>query len=258
MTAAGTAPEHDRILLRTEALRKDFGGLRAVDDLTFEVERGRVHAVIGPNGAGKTTFFNLVTGQLRPTSGRVYFRGEDVTGLPPHAITQRGVSRKFQVTQVFTELTVEENVMLALHRRERGRILAFRTPASSSPRAREFLDLVHLSERAGVPAGALAHGESQRLELGMVFATGSSLLLLDEPTSGMSAGEREETAGLLRRMAAETTIVITEHDFDFIKRVADVVTVLNKGARLAEGDVGAIEANAAVRECYLGPDDAGG
>jgi branched-chain amino acid transport system ATP-binding protein len=240
-------------LLRTEHLRKDFGGLRAVDDVSLQVEQGKVHAVIGPNGAGKTTLFNLVTGQLRPTAGRVYFRDEDVTGLPPHAVTARGVSRKFQITQVFMDMTVEENVMLALHRRERRHALTLRAPPGAGERAAEILDLVHLGNRAPMPARALAHGEAQRLELGMVFATGASLLLLDEPTSGMSVEEREEIATLLREMAAETTIVITEHDFDFIKRVADVVTVLNKGSMLAEGDVAEIETNEAVRECYLGP-----
>ena len=244
-------------LLRTENLRKDFGGLRAVDDVSLAVEPGKVHAVIGPNGAGKTTLFNLVTGQLRPTAGRVYLRDEDVTGLPPHKVTARGVSRKFQVTQVFMDMTVEENVMLALHRRHRRHTLTLRTPPDVRARALDVLELVHLADRATLLAGSLAHGETQRLELGMVFATGASLLLLDEPTSGMSLEEREEVATLLREMAAETTIVITEHDFDFIKRVADVVTVLNKGATLAEGDVSAIEANEAVRECYLGPSDAG-
>jgi ABC-type uncharacterized transport system ATPase subunit len=248
----------DSVLLRTEGLRKDFGGLRAVDDVSLTVHRGKIHAVIGPNGAGKTTLFNVVTGQLRPTAGRVYLRDEDVTGLPPHKVTARGVSRKFQVTQVFTDLTVEENVTLALHRRHRQHTLSFRTPPDVRARAAEILELVHLGEKAPLFARSLAHGETQRLELGMVFATGASLLLLDEPTSGMSLEEREEIARLLRQMAAETTIVVTEHDFDFIKRVADVVTVLNKGAKLAEGDVQAIESNEAVRECYLGPSDADG
>ena len=245
-------------LMRTEGLRKDFGGLRAVDDLTFAVLPGRVHAVIGPNGAGKTTLFNLATGQLRPSAGRIYFRGEDVTGLRPHQITQRGISRKFQITQVFGEMSVMDNVMLALHRHYRRRTLALRTPREARERANEILTLMRLTAKADIRAAALAHGESQRLELGMVLATGASLLLLDEPTSGMSLEEREEMAGLLRLMASETTIVITEHDFNFIKRVADVVTVLNKGAKLAEGDVATIERDEAVRECYLGPVDADG
>jgi branched-chain amino acid transport system ATP-binding protein len=245
-------------LMRTEGLRKDFGGLRAVDDLTFAVLPGRVHAVIGPNGAGKTTLFNLATGQLRPSAGRIYFRGEDVTGLRPHQITQRGISRKFQITQVFGEMSVIDNVMLALHRHYRRRTLALRTPREARERANEILTLMRLTAKDDIRAAALAHGESQRLELGMVLATGASLLLLDEPTSGMSLEEREEMAGLLRLMASETTIVITEHDFNFIKRVADVVTVLNKGAKLAEGDVATIERDEAVRECYLGPVDADG
>jgi ABC-type uncharacterized transport system ATPase subunit len=245
-------------LLRTEALRKDFGGLRAVDDLTFVVEPGRIHAVIGPNGAGKTTLFNLVTGQLRPTAGRVFFRGEDVTGLRPHAITQRGISRKFQITQVFGHLTVADNVMLALHRRYRRSTLTLRTPPEARAKAEEVLALVHLTGKEDVVADELAHGESQRLELGMVLATGAALLLLDEPTSGMSIEEREEMADLLREIVREATVVVTEHDFDFIKRVADVVTVLNKGAKLAEGDIAAIERDESVREVYLGPADAEG
>ena len=245
-------------LLETRDLRKQFGGLRAVDDLSFTVAPGGVHAVIGPNGAGKTTVFNLVSGQLRPTSGQVFFRGEDVTGLKPHEITHRGISRKFQITQVFTGMSVRDNVMLALHRRYRSRTLALRTEPEAREKAEEVLALMHLTEKADSSASELGHGESQRLELGMVLATGASLLLLDEPTSGMSLEEREEMASLLRTIARETTVVITEHDFEFIKSVADVVTVLNKGAKLAEGDVATIEQDESVRECYLGPIDVGG
>lgn len=244
-------PEHHP-LLETRGLSKHFGGLKAVNDVAFKIEAGHVHGVIGPNGAGKTTLFNLITGEFKPTAGRVFFKGEDITNLPPHAITARGIARKFQLTQVFSSLTVAENIQLAIQRREARSMLRLLRPASYAAQVGEILDLMHLGDKRETPAGSLGHGERQRLELGMVLATGAELLLLDEPTSGMSLEEREEIGLFLKAMTERTTVLIVEHDFPFIKRVADIVTVLDKGEKIAEGSVGEIEADTRVRDCYLG------
>ncbi len=239
-------------LLETRGLGKHFGGLKALDEVALQVQAGRIHGVIGPNGAGKTTLFNLITGESKPTAGRVFFKGRDITGLPPHAITARGIARKFQVTHVFPSLTVGENVQLAVQRRRAGSMLRLLRRMDYAAEVDDTLDLMHLADKRVVAAASLGHGERQRLELGMVLATGAELLLLDEPTSGMSLEEREEIGNLLRAMTLRATVLIVEHDFPFIKQVADIVTVLDKGEKIAEGSVREIEADARVRDCYLG------
>jgi branched-chain amino acid transport system ATP-binding protein len=243
-------------LLETQGLTRRFGGLVAVSDLALEVCAGGVYAVIGPNGAGKTTLFNLITGELKPTAGRILFKGSDITGLPPHVITRLGISRKFQITQIFPSLSVRDNVLLAVRRRRRTSWLDLVRPSWFDDDVSAILESMHLAHVADLRAAVLAHGEQQRLELAMVLGTGAELLLLDEPTSGMSVEERGEMASVLRRLALRATVVVTEHDFDFIREVADRVTVLDKGRKLAEGNVAEISANAAVQECYLGPEDA--
>lgn len=240
------------IVLETRGLTKQFEGLLALNNLDFQVERGRIHGVIGPNGAGKTTLFNLISGSLKPTRGRIFFKGRDITAEAPSKITTYGIARKFQITQVFDSLTVQDNVMLAVQRPLADGIMGLLKQGDTEAKTHELLDLVHLSDKAHTCAGELAHGERQRLELAMVLGTGAELLLLDEPTSGMSLEERDEIGALLRVMSRRATILITEHDFLFIKQVADVVTVLNRGEKVAEGSVTEIECNMAVRECYLG------
>ncbi len=240
------------IVLETRALTKQFEGLLALNSLDFEVELGRIHGVIGPNGAGKTTLFNLISGSLRPTAGHIFFKGRDVTGHSPSDITSLGIARKFQIAQVFDSLSVEENVTVAVQRQMVKSVTALLRGIDAKERVYQLLELVYLSGKARTLAGDLAHGERQRLELGMVLGTGAELLLLDEPTSGMSLEERDEIGHLLRVMSKQATILITEHDFPFIKQVADIITVLNRGERVAEGNVQDIECNTAVRECYLG------
>lgn len=242
-------------ILETRNLSKRFGGLRAVNDVSLSVSPGCVHGVIGPNGAGKTTLFNLITGEHRPSSGRVLFKGCDITGRPPHAVTAAGIARKFQITQVLTSLTVRDNVQLAVQRAEAGSMFRLLRKADWSDRVDEVLNTIHLGPKADAQAASLGHGERQRLELGMVLATGAELLLLDEPTSGMSLEERGEIGDLLREISGNATVVIVEHDFPFIKRVADTVTVLDKGELIAQGTVREIEADERVRDCYLGVDD---
>jgi ABC-type uncharacterized transport system ATPase subunit len=240
------------LVLEVRGLTQQFAGFTALNNLDFQVEFGHIHGVIGPNGAGKTTLFNCITGELTPTAGQVFFHGKDITGLSPDTITARGIARKFQITQVFSSLTVADNVMLALQRSMVGSMFGLLRRIEMRSRIAEILDLVHLNSRADAAAAELAHGERQRLELGMVLATGAELLLLDEPTSGMSLEERDEIGALLRAMSQRATILITEHDFQFIKQVAQVITVLNKGEKVAEGSVSEIECDAAVRDCYLG------
>ncbi len=239
-------------LLETRGLCKHFGGLRAVHDVNLRVQVGRVHAVIGPNGAGKTTLFNLITGELTPSAGHVYLKGRDITGLPPHVITGLGVARKFQLTQVFGGLTAGENVQLAIQRLEARTMLSLLRRRSYAAQIEEALSLMHLADKASSPASALGHGERQRLELAMVLATRAELLLLDEPTSGMSLEERRVIGDMLRAIRHQATVLVVEHDFAFIKQIADIVTVLNDGGKIAEGSVADIEGNAHVRECYLG------
>jgi len=245
----------DSILVETKNLSKRFGGLLAVSDLFFRVEPGEIRGVIGPNGAGKTTLFNLISGCMKPTSGQVFFKGENITGRPPHVIAKKGIARKFQVTQVFGSLSLTDNIRLALQRTATRSMLGLFIPRPLDRQIQTILEKVHLTDKCALPAASLSHGERQCLELGIVFATGAELLLLDEPTAGMSIEERAEMAELIKEIARETTIVITEHDFDFIKEVATLVTVLNKGKKLAEGPVEEIEGNEEVRECYLGRDD---
>jgi ABC-type branched-subunit amino acid transport system ATPase component len=242
----------DSALLQTQQLCKRFGGLAAVDNLSFEVFEGEIRGVIGPNGAGKTTLFNVITGHLKPTSGRVVFCGEDITRRSPHLVARCGIARKFQITQVFGAQSVFDNVALAAQRTVCGSTWRLFGRCSIRDRAMEILGRVHLEEKADWPARSLSHGEQQCLELGIVLATGAKLLLLDEPTAGMSLEERAEMGELLKDIALDTTIVVTEHDFDFIKDVAETITVMNKGAKLAEGSVEEVECNQDVVDCYLG------
>lgn len=237
-------------LLETRGLTVNFGGLVALRDVNFQVKTGYIHAIIGPNGAGKTTFFNAITGEFRPTSGQVFFKGKDISGLPPHVVTAKGIARKFQTSEVFVNLSVVDNIRLATERQ--GSLGVMLCRPKENQETDTILELMHLTDHATDLAGSLAHGERQRLELGMVLGTGAELLLLDEPTSGMSLEERDEIGDLLKSLTNRVTILITEHDFRFIKEVATVITVFNKGEKIAEGSVPEIEANLLVRQCYLG------
>jgi ABC-type branched-subunit amino acid transport system ATPase component len=228
-------------VLRTTGLTRRFGGLHAVDGIDLQVREGRIHCIIGPNGAGKTTFFNLVSGMLPPTAGSISFRGHDITGRPPHVISRLGMARSFQTPRVFPSLTVRDHLLLAS-----------RESPESWPVAREALARVGLLERERVLGGDLAHGEKKRLELAMALAMRPALILLDEPTAGMNARETEEIAGIVRAVAAAATIVVIEHDIDFVRGIADVVTVLHKGKVLREGTIAEIERDEEVRRVYLG------
>jgi branched-chain amino acid transport system ATP-binding protein len=242
-------------LLTAESLSRRFGALAAVDQVSLAFEEGRVHAVIGPNGAGKSTFLNLLSGELRASSGRVRFRGEDVTLATPDRISRLGIGRSFQSANVFPELTCAECLWLAAQSRARSS-MKFLRPAALYPvpaaRAEEALHACGLAGRAGAVAGQMSYGEQRQLEIGMMLATQPSLLLLDEPLAGLGRDEARAVTELLRRVAKDHTLVLIEHDMDAVFSIADTVTVLVNGRVLETGAPAQIRRSAAVREAYLG------
>ncbi len=236
-------------LLEIEGLVRRFGGLAAVDGLDLALEAGALHALVGPNGCGKSTLFNLISGAVAPDGGRVRFSGQDITGWPPHRIARAGIGRKFQVPSVFDELTVLEN--LNLPRWADGH-LPLLVAADLAP-GRELLARIRLTRRAEVRAGALSHGERQWLEIGMVLAGRPRLMLLDEPTAGMTAAETAATAELIRAIVAEgVTVLVIEHDMGFIEALGCPVTVMARGRVLATGGFATLRADPRVRELYFG------
>ena len=246
--SAGTAA-----ILRTEGLSMRFGGLAALNNVSVAVPRGEIRAVIGPNGAGKSTFFNCLTGVLSPTSGRIVFDGEDITGLPPHLISQKSIARSYQITNILPGATVLENVRIAVQSRHHSWALFrhHRAYRDVIDRARAVLDSVGLADKDAELAANLSHGEQRNLEIGIALATEPKLLCLDEPTAGMSVTETHATVELIRRIAADLTILIVEHDMEVVMGLAHTITVLHYGEVLAEGAPAAIQANPRVQEVYL-------
>ena len=245
-------------VLRTESLTRRFGGLTAVDNLSINLAGGSVHAIIGPNGAGKTTFFNLVTGLISPSSGRIFFRGRDITGCRPHVISRMGIKRTLQIKSVFPELSVADNLWIT--RQARNRFLHPFRPAASDLETRsqveQTLEQIGLSDLAARPAGTLSYGDVAMLEIGMAVISQPSLLLLDEPTCGMSPAETSRAVAKIRDLARTIDIVIIEHDMDVVFGIADDITVLAQGAILASGSPAVIADDERVREAYLGrPED---
>lgn len=240
--------------LETKELTRIFGGLRAVDRVNFKIEKGELRCLIGPNGAGKTTLFNLLMGDIKPTSGRVIFEGEDITGLNTHQIARRGVSRKFQVPQVYETLTLRENLSIptqfAVYEKKLG-IFAKRSE-NVEHKVDNILRRTNLMERQHDLASNLSHGEKQWLEIGLALATEPKLLLLDEPTAGMTAEESRRTGDLIREINKEASIILVEHDISFVREVARRVTVMHNGRIFAEGTIREIEADERVRDIYLG------
>jgi branched-chain amino acid transport system ATP-binding protein len=240
-------------ILRTDGLTVRFGGLMALNRVDFALERGEIRAVIGPNGAGKSTFFNCLTGVLRPTSGRILFDGEDITGLPPDRISQKGIARSYQVTNILPNASVLENVRIAAQsRRHAWSMLSHhRAHRDLLEKAEAALEQVGLAGKADELAANLSHGEQRNLEIGIALATEPRLLCLDEPTAGMSASETHETMALVRRIARNLTILIVEHDMQVVMELAQRITVLDYGEILAEGTPAEIQQNPRVLEVYL-------
>lgn len=231
-------------LLETRALGMRFGGVQAVRDVNFSLAERELRCLIGPNGAGKSTFFKMLTGQLKPTSGAVLVRGEDVTGAEPHEIARRGVGIKTQVPSIFDGLTVRENLWLAATRIHRG--------AQARAAVDTMLERVGLSAIASRIVGQLAHGQRQWVELGVVLSTDPDLVLLDEPAAGMTDQEVLRTAELVRDINKTKALIVVEHDMQFIRMIASKVTVFNQGAILMEDNVEAIMHSPIVRDVYLG------
>ncbi|HXX32969.1 MAG TPA: ABC transporter ATP-binding protein [Thermodesulfobacteriota bacterium] len=243
------------MILRVEGLSKSFGGLMAVYNVSFSIQRGERCAIIGPNGAGKSTLFNLLTGHLHPDRGRVYFQEEEITGLPPHRICRKRISRSFQRVNIFPMLSVFENIQVALLAVQRKSKMIF-SPAQKMVRqeTERLLENIGLQEQREVISGILSHGDQKRLELGIALAGNPLLLLLDEPTQGMSPDETAATMALIDRITREReiTLLFVEHDIGTVFALAEVIRVLHLGTLIAEGKPDEIRANDEVQRIYLG------
>jgi branched-chain amino acid transport system ATP-binding protein len=243
------------LILETRGLTKEFKGFVAVNDVSLKVGRGTIHALIGPNGAGKTTCFNLLTHFLEPTRGQIVFRGRDITGSSPAAIARMGLVRSFQISAVFPHLTVLENVRIALQRR-RGASFDFwrseRVLNELNTRARELLSWVGLEEYEGTVAVELPYGRKRALEIATTLALEPELMLLDEPTAGMTHEDVERISGLVKRVAENRTVLMVEHNLSVVANLAHRITVLRRGEILAEGDYECVSRNPEVIEAYLG------
>jgi branched-chain amino acid transport system ATP-binding protein len=244
----------ESVLLRTDALTRSFGSLCAVDHVSIEVRRGELRSIIGPNGAGKTTLFRLVSGETAPSSGRIWFDGRDITGLPQHAVVRLGVAKSYQITNVFPHLTVLENVRVAAQGPARAFDFWSRAARLGAirDRAAAILESVGLRKKGELPAAALSHGEKRHLEIGIALASDPQLLLLDEPTAGMSPEETDETMVLIRELAAGRTVLLVEHKMKVVMNVSDRITVLHQGQVLADGTPQEIRASERVQQTYLG------
>ncbi len=233
-------------LLRTESLSRSFGGLRAVENVNFDLPAGEIRALIGPNGAGKTTFVSMLCGRIPASGGRVFFDGRDVTALPAHRRIALGMAYTFQITSIFADLSVFENVALSVQRRHHGR------GAALDAAVRAELERVGLAQRAGQRAGDLAYGHQRLLEIAMGLGQRPKLLILDEPTQGLSDSEIEGFIALIREVARNATVLLIEHNINVVMALAERITVLNFGEIIAEGSPDEIHADAAVQAAYLG------
>lgn len=242
-------------ILETKGVHKDFKGLKALADVNLEVAQGERHAMIGPNGAGKTTLFNVITGTYRPTRGRVYFKGRDVSGFKPTRLARMGMGRSFQITSTFQRQSVFQNIRMAIMSRRGIRFNMFQPVdrlREVTREAEEMLARIDLAGERDVPAGLLSYGKNRSLEYSLAMATDPDLILLDEPTAGMSPDETRHAVELIRRLTEGKTVVVVEHDMDVVFSLADRITVLHYGAVLATGTPEEIRENQAVKDAYLG------
>ncbi len=242
-------------ILETKGLYHDFSGLQVLFDINFEVKEGERHAVIGPNGAGKTTLFNVITGTYMPSKGRVFFKGNEVTGFKPHQLARIGMGRSFQITSTFHRLTTFQNIRMGVLSRRGIRFNLFRKldkMRAITEETDEVLERINLNGERDVPASLLSYGKHRSLEVSLAMATDPELVMLDEPTAGMSRDETHHAVDLIRRLTEGKTMVIVEHDMDVIFSLADRITVLHMGEILAVGSPDEIRGNQAVKDAYLG------
>ncbi|MBI5131080.1 MAG: urea ABC transporter ATP-binding protein UrtD [Rhodopseudomonas palustris] len=243
--------------LEIRNLSKSFDTTQVIVDFSIEIVEATLCCLVGPNGAGKTTTMDLITGRQKPTSGQILFCNDDITGLDEHEIARRGIGRKFQVPAVFRDLSVRQNLEVAYSKSTNPIKNMFRFRATGfAQKLEEVATLAGLTDRLNVEAGILSHGETQWLEIGMVLMQDPRLLLLDEPVAGMTEAEIEKTVSIFKGLKATNTLVVVEHDMAFVREIADVVTVMHMGSLLAHGPIAEIEANARVREVYLGDAEA--
>jgi len=245
----------EEVILETEELTKEFAGFTAVNSVNLRIERGTIHALIGPNGAGKTTCFNLLTKFLNPTRGRISFKGRDITALQPADVARLGMVRSFQISAVFPHLTVLENVRVALQRQRGGSFDFWRSRAvldTFNERAMQLIDDVGLAEFTHATAVELPYGRKRALEIATTLALDPEMLLLDEPTAGMGHEDIDRIAALIKRVSADRTILMVEHNLSVVANLSDRITVLTRGRVLAEGDYETVSNTPEVREAYMG------
>lgn len=245
-------------ILQVQNLYKNFGAIQATSDVSFSIKEGSIHALIGPNGAGKTTLVNQLSGDILPDRGTIYFKSTDITSFKAHKRAQLGIARSFQITHIFEQLTVAENMALAIHSKN-GHNFRFWSRALDSAKIKEdlsnALERVDLADKSKRPARFLSHGEKRQLEVGMALVGNPQLLIMDEPMAGMGAGGTRELAGLIEGLREDVTILLVEHDMDVVFSLADTVSVLVYGEHVATGTPDEIRADAHVRSAYLGEEE---
>jgi branched-chain amino acid transport system ATP-binding protein len=242
-------------ILEMRGVGKSFGALEVLSEIDLDIEGGKITSVIGPNGAGKTTLFNVISGRFPANTGTILYKKRDITRMRPHEITLAGLARSFQVTNIYQKLTVGENVSLGVQTRNKKRmslLTRFQEMGDVKQRTMEILERIGLRKWSDVPAGQLSHGDQRHLEIGMTLATGPELLLLDEPTSGMSPAEAAQTMDLIKDLSGDFTIVLIEHNMDIVMNISDRIVVLNFGRKIAEGSPEEVADNPEVRRVYLG------
>jgi branched-chain amino acid transport system ATP-binding protein len=247
----------NNVILESKNVSKSFGGLLAVDNVSIQIQKQTMHAIIGPNGAGKTTLFNLLSGVMPVSHGNVFYKGQDITSLPPHKRAHLGIGRSYQITNIFPNLSVLENIRLAAQAKGKDNFKLFQRADSFQKyieKAEEVLEMVGLTGRAAIPARDLPHGEKRKLELGIMLACEPELLLFDEPTAGMSSEQVPELIEIINNIVRQSnrTAILVEHRMDMVMSISDVITVMNQGRVLAEGSPGDIAKNKQVQIAYLG------
>jgi len=242
-------------IIETKKLSKDFGALRAVNEVDLQIYPGQIHSIIGPNGAGKTTVFNLLTGFISPTHGEIFFKGENISGLAPYVLSMKGLARSFQITSIFPALSVHENVRVAAQSRKKESVNFLKhydELKEASQKADEVLEFIGLVEKKKMISRNLAYGEKRILDIGIALATNPEILLLDEPVSGLPSGDIQWMMELIKEISKTLTVIMIDHNIDLVISISDIITVLNQGSVIAQGRPEEIQKNEKVQEAYLG------